>query len=250
MAIIPGVTVDYTLSPRIITIPVAGTPVDVTVEDLQDTLQAIETTEQGIAFPKLRVCEGGAKIGTGRYTGFTMTLQNAQVVFQGQTSALTDGAATADEQNGKILTDSAATFETDCVTSGCTVVNWTTRAAGVVTEVISQTQLRHVVLSGGSRATWASGDEYRVTSNVKCGLGGGNITAVDALGADMDPVMPSPGIYGNNESATSAALLGMASVATECAAAVMDETLGGHTTPGSLPVALRQIKSLAAKAAV
>ena len=251
MAIIPGVTVDYTLSPRIIAVPVAGSSVVVTIEDLQDTLLDLEDDEDGgIVYPRLRDCTGGNALGGGRFTGYTMTLQNAQVMFQGQTAADAEGTASANDPNGKILTDATATFITTGVERGAKVFNWSTCAMSVVTEVVSETQLRHLALSGGSRATWIAGDAYRLYSTAKCTLTGGNLTALDAYGADLDPVMKSSNVYVQMESSTSAALIGMASVAAECAAAVMDEPIGGHIVPGSLPVAIRQIQGLTAKAAV
>ena len=208
MAVIPGVTVDFTLSPRIITIPVAGVPVAVSIADLQDTLQDIEDNENdGICYPRLRDCSGGQALGGGRFAGYTMQLQNAQVMFEPQTTPESDGTATADDLDGTILTDSAATFVADGVERGHKVVNWTSGASSVVTEVISGTQLRHVALSGGSRSTWLSSDDYRVFPIVKCSVSAGNLTAVDGVGADLDPIMPSPNVFAEKESATSAALV-------------------------------------------
>ncbi len=236
MGIIPGVKVDYTLSPRIITIPVAGAPVDVSIADLQDTLQDIEDNEDGgILYPRLRDCSGGESLGGGRFVGYTMKLNDAQVMFEPQTAAQEDGAATDDDPSGTILTDSGATFIADGVERGSAVVNWTTRAMSVVTKVMSETQLRHVVLSGGSRATWLSGDDYRVYHIVKCSVSAGNITGRTAGGTDLDPIMPSPNVYAQKESATSAALVEGSGGATsaQVAAAVWDEPSAAHVGPGS-----------------
>ncbi len=247
VAIIPGVKVDYTLSPRIITIPVPGVPVDVSIEDLQDTLQDIEDNEaDGILYPRLRDCSGGEVLGGGRYVGYTMKLNNAQVMFEPQTVAQSEGTATADEPAGKILTDSSATFVADGVDRGSALINWTSRATSVVTEVLSETQLRHVVLSGGSRTTWLIGDDYRVYPIIKCSVGSGNLTAEDGVGAELDPIMSSPHVRSEKESATSAALVaGSGGVtAAECADAVWDEDATTHVLPGSMAQEVHDIGAL------
>lgn len=236
MAVIPGVVVDFTLSPRIITIPVGGAPVTVSIADLQDTLQDIEDNEEdGILYPRLRDCSGGEQLGPGRFVGYTMKLNNAQVVFQGQTTPTSEGAATADDPSGRVLTDLGATFVSDGVERGSVVFDWTSRAAGVVTQVISETQIRHVALSGGTRTTWLTGDEYRVYPSVRCELSGGNLVAVDENGDPLEPLMASPGVYPRVESATSASLLAGSGGATpeEIREAVLDGQVAGRP-PGSL----------------
>ena len=57
MAIISGVTIDFTLSPRVITIPTTETAV--TITDLQDTLLDLEDDDEGILHPHLRNTSGG-----------------------------------------------------------------------------------------------------------------------------------------------------------------------------------------------
>lgn len=248
MAIIPGVHVDFQRSPRIITIPVAGSPVDVTIADLQDTLQDIEDDEQdGIVYPRLRDCSGGESLGGGRSVGLTMRLNDAQIMFEGQTTLESEGTATTDDSSGKILTDSTAAFVMDGVRRGHKIVNWTTGASAVVTEVISSTQLRHVVLSGGMRATWEATDVYRVFPIVKCSVSAGNLTAADSVGADLDPIMSSPNVYAQKESATSAALVeGSGGVtADECAVAVWNEQSSSHVLPGSMAKEVVDTKNLA-----
>lgn len=243
MAIIPGVHVDFQRSPRIITIPVAGAPVDVSIADLQDTLQDIEDDEAGgILYPRLRDCSGGQSLGGGRFVGYTMQLQNAQVMFEPQTTPESEGDATEDDDSGTILTDSTATFVADGVERGHKIVNWTSGASSVVTEVISGTQLRHVVLSGGTRTTWDATDAYRVFPIVKCSVGDGNLTAVDELGNAIDPIMSSPNVFAEKESATSAALVeGSGGVtAGECADAVLAAPVAGRP-PGSLGATVKTV---------
>lgn len=234
MPVIPGVTVDYGLSPRLITIPATSDPFTVTIEDLQDTLQDIEDEEDdGIVYPRLRDCSGGESLGGGAFVSWTMQLSNAQIRFSASTVPLSEASATANDAAGKILTDASATFVTDGVERGDTVFNWTTRATAMVTEVISQTQLRHVQLFGGSRVSWLIGDDYRVNKVTRCILTAGNLTAVDALGAPLDPLLESPFTLVERVSATSGALVAAGSITAEVAAAVWDESAVAHVAPGS-----------------
>lgn len=67
MSIISGVTVDWSLSPRIMTIPIPI--IKVNIEDLQDTLLDIEDGVEGMAFPHLRDTSGGQDLGGGVSVG-------------------------------------------------------------------------------------------------------------------------------------------------------------------------------------
>jgi len=192
MAIIPGVTVNWALSPRIIKIPAPLT--EATIFDLQDTLLDLEDDEVGIAFPFLRKTSGGENLGSGVTVGWTMQLQNAQIQFESRTTALCSGVATANDPTGTILTNSAAQFVTDGIYRGCTMFNATTGAMASIVLVISDTQLQIEPLSGGSRATWEIGDTYLVYPNVQCGVTGGNLVAVDENGDAISPIMQSPNV--------------------------------------------------------
>lgn len=80
MSIISGITVDWSSSPRIITIPAPLT--EVIVEDLQDTLLDIEDSEEGICFSNLRDASGMEDLGGGIYVGLTIKLLNAKLKFE------------------------------------------------------------------------------------------------------------------------------------------------------------------------
>jgi hypothetical protein len=204
MAIIPGVTVNWALSPRIIKIPAPLT--EATIEDLQDTLLDIEDSEEGINFPKLRDTSGGQALGGGVSVGWTMQLNNAQVMFEARPDPLSTGTVTTTNSTGTILTDSAADFSGDGIYRGCTAFNVNTGSMGVVTEVISGTQLRNEVLDGGTAIAWTSGDAYAVYPNDQCAITGGNLVAIDENGAEISPIMPAPNVQIKLTSSSSATL--------------------------------------------
>lgn len=189
MAIISGTTVDWTLSPRIVTIPVSVTTV--TIEDLQDTLLALEDSEAGIIWPHLRELSGGEDLGGGVAVGFTMELQNAQIAFEARTTPEQTGTATSTDTT--TLTDTAATFVTNGVTAGAMLINFTDGSVSTVVSVLSETQLTHLALSGGGANDWTVGDAYTVTNEIQCEVGGGNLVAVDDVGASISPIFPTVG---------------------------------------------------------
>lgn len=80
MAQIAGVTVDFIVSPRIITIP---TPlVGFSIQDLHDTLTDIEDDpHNGMQYDRLIRSAGKESLGGGVFVGITATLLNALVAF-------------------------------------------------------------------------------------------------------------------------------------------------------------------------
>ena len=206
MSIIPGVTVLWYLSPRIIVIP--SPLIEATVEDMQDTLLDIEDSENGISFPKLRDTSGGQELGGGVTVGWTIQLYNSQIMFEGRTTPIGNGTATSDNSDGTILTDSTAQFITDAIIYvGCTLFNVDTNEMGVITEIISETQVRTLPLSGFGGYGWTTGDTYSIYPNVQCSLSGGNWTAVDESGNSISPIIQSPNVQivmASSSSATSA----------------------------------------------
>lgn len=186
MAIISGVTVDWSLSPRVIYIP---EPVEeVTIEDLQDTLLDIEDSEEGITFSKLRNTSGGEDLGGSVKVGWTMQLTNAQLAFEARTTPDSSGQATS-SNSGITLTDSSANFITEGILTGATVVNFTDMSVACVSKVMSQTQLKHQQLEGGTNNDWTIGDYYRVYNEIQCDILGGNLVAVDTSGNSISPIL-------------------------------------------------------------
>lgn len=191
MAIISGTTVNWALSPRVITISSPNT--SVTIEDLQDTLLDLEDSEEGIIFPHLRNLSGGEDLGGGTTVGFTMELQNAQVAFEARTTITSSGTVTTANAAGTTLIDSGATFITDGVTAGATVYNTTDNSVATVISVDSETQLTMYALSQGTDNDWDSSDAYRVWNEVQCEVSGGNLVAVDGGGTPISPFFPTFG---------------------------------------------------------
>lgn len=205
MAIISGVTVDWTVSPRIITIP--SPIVQVTIEDLQDTLLDIEWSEHGMTEPHLREFSGGESLGGGVSVGFTMELQNAQLAFEARTTPLESGTATSADATGTTLTDTSAAFQTNSVGRGDLVYNVADGSQATVISVTSENELVHTTLSGGTGNDWGIGDSYEVYDVVQCNISGGNMVAVDDVDADLDPVFPTFGTQIVRTSSSSATLI-------------------------------------------
>ena len=79
MAVISGVTVDFSVSPRIITVP--DTLSTISIQDLHDTLRTIEDEPTNMGYDHLTDSVGKADLGGGIQTSITMTLQNAKLAF-------------------------------------------------------------------------------------------------------------------------------------------------------------------------
>lgn len=202
MAIIAGTTVNWALSPRVITIPLADT--SITVDDLQDTLQDLEDDEAGMVWPHLRNTSGGEDLGGGVTVGLTIELQNAQVSFTPRTLNKSTGTVTSANAAGTILVDSAATFITDGVTPGATIINFTDLSATTLISVDSETQITHYPLADGTGNDWGISDVYKIWNEVQCEITGGNSVAIDGVGASISPIFPTFGTQVIKTSSSSA----------------------------------------------
>lgn len=202
MPIITGTTVAWYLSPRVITIPVAYT--DITIADLQETLLDLEDSEEGIVWPHLRETSGGEDLGGGVSVGLTMELQNAQIAFAPRTTQISSGTVTTPQAAGTLLTDSAATFITDGVLPGATIVNFTDQSVTSVIEIISETQMSCYALADGIDNQWDSSDVYKVWNEVECSVTGGNLVAVDTIGDPLTAIRPTFGTQITKTSSSSA----------------------------------------------
>lgn len=204
MAIISGTTVNWTVSPRIIQIPDPIT--EITITDLQDTLQALEDDEEGIIWPYLREMSGGEDLGGGTSVGFTMELQNAQVQFEGRTTATESGAVSSNDTTGTLLNATGGLFVTNGVSRGDTVFNNTTGSMGTILSVTDEQNLVSQQITGGARTTWLNTDTYSIYVNVQCSITGGNLVAVDDVDAALSPVLQSPNTNVIRTSSSSATL--------------------------------------------
>jgi hypothetical protein len=143
-----------------------------------------------------------------------------------------------------LLTDLSATFITDGVAVGDSVVNFTDRSSATVIEVLSQTQISTYQLRDGTANTWHIGDVYKVYQVAQCTISGGNLVAVDANGASINPVTPTAFTQiavANSSSATLQTLDGAT-----IAEAVWDEPMVGHTTAGTAGEILWLLQQIAA----
>lgn len=202
MAILTGTTVQWWLSPRVITIPAPITSANIV--DLQDTLQDLEDDVAGMVWPKLRNTSGGEALGGGTSVGLTMELNNAQIAFEARTIVTASGTATTPDTTGVMLIDSAATFITDGVAAGATIINLTDLSVSSVLSVDSETQLTHYALTEGTDNDWDSADSYQVWNEIQCEVGGGNLVSVDTGGNPISAIFPTFGTQVLKTSSSSA----------------------------------------------
>ena len=185
-----ALTVDAERSPRLIFIDSATD--EITVQELVDQLRDWEDDPSGgMVYPFIIAAAGKEDLGGGVTVGITATLQNAQIAFEPSPTTTSDGSATSNSLDGQTLTDTSATFQTDGVTQGANVTNVTTGAFGTVLSIDSETQLTIRTLNGGTRQDWQIGDLYYVYNVVQKNLSGGNLVAVDSVGAELDPIYPT-----------------------------------------------------------
>lgn len=212
MPVISGVTVDWTdyiapTTPRVINIPAAaGDPV---VEDLWDTLSEEAAKVGNLIYKKLidRPRGGGRSfLRTGRETGITLVLNNAQIQLEPVVVKLETGTVTTADAAGEVLNDSSATFLTNLVTRGDIILNATDGSHATVLRVNSEQQLVGTLLLGGSNNQYNFGDAYEVLDNVQRAITDGNVTAIDHLGDPINPVLTAFGVDTTRELSTSPAL--------------------------------------------
>lgn len=204
MALIAGVTIRWGLSPRIIVIPIAE--IEVSLTDLQDTLQDLEDDSQGMPFPKLRSMTGGQELDATTNVGFTMQLQNAQLIWQTNNTVLDSGTITTPDAAGLALIDSTALFITNGVVPGDMLLNITDNSHATVLSIVSETQLQVDGLTGGTDNQFDSADSYAVHDWQLRKLVGGNLVAINSAGASISPVINSFGNSFDRTSSSSATL--------------------------------------------
>ncbi len=120
MALRTDVTVDWSLSPRVIT--VASPSLTITIQDLDDTLRNLESKiHTGMQFGKLCDASGKNDLGGGTQTGITLTLQNAQLAFAARGGptfvqcTITGGTLVAVDANQAFITAISTTAFTQVV---------------------------------------------------------------------------------------------------------------------------------------
>lgn len=206
-----AITVLPYLSPRLIVVNAPDT--EITIQQLVDQVRDWEDSPEGMTYEKLISAAGKENLGGGVSVGITATLENAQLYFEERSTPLvaSETVSTADS-TGKTCIAVGATFQTDSVGRGDIIYNQTTGAMATVLSVDSETQITHLPLSGGSRADWQISDNVVVYNQVQCNISGGNLVAVDDVGADLSPVLESPLTQVVRTSSSSATLQDLESV--------------------------------------
>ena len=195
------VEVDFELTPRLADITSASE--EITVQDSHDTLSTIQDSGEGGQYEFLVGTTGGEPLGGGVTVGLTTVLNNLQYAFQA-TSPVSVGSVTLTDANGVVLTDSVATFIADGVKRGDWVINFSDQSVTEVLTVNSETQLTTRGLRNGTNSNFTNSDAYKVWEVSEAELSGGNFTAVDGLGADLNPLFPSFGRFITRTAAASA----------------------------------------------
>lgn len=192
MAIVDGVYVDWSKSPRIVWVPEPLT--EISIQDLYDTLRDIEDEPGALQYDSLISAGGKEDLGGGSQVGVTATLQDAVVAFESRKASTSVGTIDTPDATGRNLIDSTATFISDGVVPGAQVINCTDGSLATVLTVVSETQLVTDVLGGGTDDQFDLNDEYHVINVVQCNISGGNLVAVGADGVTpISPVLATAG---------------------------------------------------------
>lgn len=204
MAVRTDVVVDFTVSPRIIT--VLAPSVEITLQDLHDTLREIEDDVWNLKEPKLVNSSGKEALGGGVEVGITSELQDAQLSFEARVDELEEGTVTSTDALGVTLIDSGASFDVAQIARGDLVYNSTDGSAATVVSVTDGQELITNGLSGGIDDEFFSGDSYVIYDVIRCNISGGNLVAVDDVDVELDPVFPTFGTQIVRASSSSATL--------------------------------------------
>ena len=204
MAAIIPLKVLWHLSPRIILIYAPYT--QVSLQDLSDSIKNVEDEPVNLSYPYLIKTSGKEDLGSGVYVGLTAELQNAQIAFQQRTKSDSSGTVTTANSQGSILKDSAATFITDGIQTGDTILNINDKSVTTIISVDSETQITHFVLEDGTNNDWEVGDEYKIWNKIQCEVGGGNLVAVDNNRNTISAFVPSFATHVIRTSSSSATL--------------------------------------------
>ena len=206
-----NITVFPYLSPRVIQVDSPQT--EATLQGLIDAIRDWEDDADHTQFDTLIDAAGKEDLGGGVTVGITATLQNAQLYFAPRSSQIVTGetVSTADA-DGYTLITTGATYITDGVQRGDIVYNVTTTAMATVLTVDSEEQISHMQLSGGSRNDWQVSDAVDVYRNEQCNISGGNLVAVDDVGASIPSTLQSPNTNIVRTSSSSATLQELADI--------------------------------------
>ena len=203
------VTVDWGLSPRLI--EVALPSVELSNQDMHDTLNS-NTLPAGMADDSLENLDddpiidsaGKEDLGGGVEVGITSTLLDGQIAFGRTAPRAATSTITTANAAGTLLIDTTALFVTNLVRRGDWVINYDDRSVTEVLAVLSETQLRTRIPSGGIADDFGVGDNYRVWAVEEAELSGGNVVAVDTVPVAINPLFTTFGRFATRASASSA----------------------------------------------
>ena len=210
MATRDDISVDFQTSPRII--EVEDPSVEVTMQDLVDTLRIVEEAfSLGLAFPKVTNASGKDDLGGGVSVGITTSMQNARLSFEARTTPAETGTVTTGSVSpvaGNItFVDVTADFSAANVQRGSLVINFTDLSVADVFSVDSPTQLTTKTLVNGTTNTYQIGDDYHVFNIIQCNVTGGNLVALDNFDVTIDPILPTAFTQVVRTSSSSATLI-------------------------------------------
>jgi hypothetical protein len=191
MTVRDDISVFWSLSPRIVNIEAPS--VEVTIEDLHDTLRELESRQTNLIYDEIVSTAGKEFLGGGVYVGLTSTLLNAKVSFEARKIWSAQGTVTTTDSNGIKLIDSSAQFITDGIEPGAWCVNLTDGSICSVRTVDSEYQVTTDTLGDGYSNTFTFGDAYRLINTIQCDISGGNLVALDGYGNSISPVLPTAG---------------------------------------------------------
>lgn len=184
------ILVRWDLSPRLVVVKALST--EITIQDLHDTLRELEQRPSNMIYPHIISTAGKEPLGGNVFVGLTSTLQNAQLSFESRydrvCSGLSDTTGTPDTI---IFTDNNAAFISNGVKRGATITNFDDQSFACVVDILSEKQIRHEPLHDGYTNCWNVGDSYKIHNEIQCKVSGGNLTAIDEYGNELDAISPT-----------------------------------------------------------
>jgi hypothetical protein len=188
------VNVDYSVSPRVITVDAPST--GIIIQDIVDTLRdSEEAFAEGLSFEKLLNASGKDELGGGVLVGLTGSLQNALLAFEGRTTPASIGVVESVDPvfNGHMgFVDSSASFISNDIKRGSLLINFTDKSVADVQLVVSETEIVTKTLVNGVANNYTIGDDYYIFNIVQVTVQGGNLVAVDEGGVALSsPILPT-----------------------------------------------------------
>jgi hypothetical protein len=201
----PNVTFYMGQSPRLAMVD-SSVLTNITIQDILDTCRAYEDDIDQSDDPALIAGFGKQPLGGGTKVGITVVCNDLLWGFSAHNTVDSSGSATSADAVGRILIDTSAQFETDGIKPGAIIWNDTDGSAATVLRVDSEIQITHWPLEGGTENDWDIADNYRIWNILTCYIRGGNLTAIDSVGAEMDPILGTFATQVNYTASASATL--------------------------------------------